>query len=240
MNILVDYDNILDQHRRHGLVDLVSRIFSALGADRLRSEASAQIRLYGGWYENNVPSRTAQRLIPEIQSNFPTEFYLPDQSSSLRIKTQVELAYSLIIDPSKHLLHTVRKRSGYPHGFRCDSPSAHGCADTSCPLIATHSFLRTGNCPSPSCAITSRQLLHKLEQKLVDTMLTSDIIHIAQQGSSPIALVSSDDDFWPGIRTAELLGTEIFHIHTRKHRTPLTYLGSTQPSAKYHQLQLPI
>jgi len=56
--------------------------------------------------------------------------------------------------------------------------------------------------------------MKRSEQKLVDTMLTADMIYLAQAGVKDVCLVSSDDDLWVGIRTAILLGANVTQIHT--------------------------
>src|SRR5208282_577710 len=68
------------------------------------------------------------------------------------------------------------------------------------PLTLT--FFLVGKCPDSSCARTAEQFLKRSEQKLVDTMIVSDLIHLASTGESAIAVVSSDDDLWPGMLMA--------------------------------------
>lgn len=75
----------------------------------------------------------------------------------------------------------------------------------------------------------------RVEQKLVDTMLVADLIHLAINGEMTIAVVSSDDDFWPGILSAMTLGAHVVHIGTKyapSHRMYLSSLGNNYSKAK--------
>lgn len=66
------------------------------------------------------------------------------------------------------------------------------------------------------------------EQKLVDTMLTADLIHVASlMGTSDLVIVTNDDDLWPGIRMAVHLGATVHHVHPRKRQTTPGFYAST-------------
>ena len=127
----------------------------------------------------------------------------------------VELAYSLAALPTKHLLDTFRKRYG-PSNIQCHDPKSKGCQTHSCPLAAIPSFLKGKSCPEPNCSINADSLLFRPEQKLVDSMMLSDLLFYAHENHSPLAIVSSDDDLWPGILSALHVGAEIRHIRTQR------------------------
>ena len=77
-------------------------------------------------------------------------------------------------------------------------------------------FFRQKRCPQLGCRTTPGDLLCRQEQKLVDTMITADLIHFAKIGQHDLAVVSSDDDVWPGIQTALLYGARVTQVHTRQ------------------------
>ena len=58
-------------------------------------------------------------------------------------------------------------------------------------------------------------LVYRNEQKVVDTMLTCDLIYAPQQGFDHIVLVSADDDFIPPVRTLLLRGSTITRVHPK-------------------------
>ena len=57
-------------------------------------------------------------------------------------------------------------------------------------------------------------LLSSYEQKMSNTMIVADFIHLAETKESVVAVVSSDDDLAAGIITAMLKGTHIIHVST--------------------------
>jgi len=75
------------------------------------------------------------------------------------------------------------------------------------------------------------------EQKLVDTMMVADLIYYARDQNQVLAVVTSDDDIWAGIKSVLLSGSSLFHIHTRPGRkTPHTY--SKGAGANYTEISL--
>ena len=84
-------------------------------------------------------------------------------------------------------------------------------------------FLENQRCPGQDCWVTQEQVLRKGEQKLIDTMIVSDVIFLATQGCKDLVVVSSDDDIWPGIRTAAELGASVTLVHTRNRPIPAAY-----------------
>lgn len=213
MFILVDYDNVLKADRRLGLRLLAEKIIGRVSGTGVTIGSHVQFRLYGGWYEGPMLSRRAQELSAELQRDFPSVIVVnPVTQSSALIS--LELALSLHVDPGTHFHHTFRRQSP-PAGVRCVDPSGLGCAHPGCPVKVVYEFLEFGGCPVPGCGKTTEQLLYRSAQKLVDTMLTVDLLTIAQHSGDPVAVVSSDDDVWPAVRGGLRLGTPIVHVHTR-------------------------
>ena len=70
------------------------------------------------------------------------------------------------------------------------------------------------------------QVLTRTEQKLVDTMLVADLIHLASSGETSVAVVSSDDDMWPGMLMAMSHGAQIVHICTKHPSRNRLYQGT--------------
>lgn len=212
MNVLVDYDNVPRDIRARGLSNLAERILYKIGFSVIKDFQRIKFRLYGGWYEHANITRSAQRLRSEISSTFPNRISLLDGPNSHSLIGNVELAMSLEIDPGKHLFNTYRRRR-LPQGITCNHPTAINCIEPHCPIIPMHDFITNNSCPVNSCRIKPADFLQKDEQKLVDTMLTADIIQLAKTGISPICIVTSDDDLWPGIQMAISSGATVIHIH---------------------------
>lgn len=229
MVVLVDYDNVPELERRRGIVSLVDEVLNTIGVPRLSPYQRLKVKLYGGWYEGNRLSRIAQGLAADV-GIFPKAFSVFDGTTKISVIVQVDLGYSLEIDPRNNIENTYRNR-GIPHGLRCDPPPYPRCIDnSSCPIVAVYPFVDSGNCPTRSCPVTSADILRRGEQKLVDTMMTADMIYLAISKYPDICVVSSDDDLWPGIKSALLLGTNVYHIHTKPGRVTPSYYSKSAGS----------
>lgn len=218
MLILVDYDNINRTSTRRGVTYVVREILSKIDPTDLNGINRVDIRLYGGWYEQNNFTIKAQNISTEISANFPASMKISDNITSVIVNC--EMAYSLLSDPNNHLFHTYRRR-GVPTNLRSRHPNQVGCTNATCPIIPLHSFIKNDICNSCS-VIKPENILFKGEQKLVDTMLTSDLI-FSSGIQSELCIVSSDDDFWPGIITTISSGKRVLHLHTRNRPTPVFY-----------------
>lgn len=222
MIILVDYDNIDKAILRHGIVYVINKIVSKVDTNEITSSRHITVRLYGGWYEQTHFTRRAQNLSADILASFPSTATLSDNQTSVFINC--EMAYSLLADPTNHLFHTYRPR-GIPQGLKAKNPSTCGCSATNCSALATYQFIINDICTSCN-TIKPKDILYRSEQKLIDTMLTSDLIFSSNQ-SFNLCIVSSDDDFWPGIMTTLTYGKKVIHIHTRNRNTPSFYTRNT-------------
>ena len=224
MDILVDYYNLPEKHRRKGVEYLVDSIVLKLLTDHVRDTRRIDMRLYGGWYENQFLTRDAQQIATDIMDFSPKVFVSPAPVRA-SVTVKVELAYSLKCDPQKHLWYTYRSKA-VPRGIKCRDPKLVGCSDhTACPLTTTYYFFNRGTCPRNGCNIKKTGILQRGQQKLVDSMISSDMLLSAHLQSTHVAIVSSDDDFWPSIRTANLLGLTVFQIHTHESiSTKLEYI----------------
>lgn len=148
----------------------------------------------------------AQRVVAEIQDNFPTVIRCPTVNNTIcALSAQAELAYALSEEPTHHLLDTYRQKQ-LPYNLRITNPSDLGCSTTKCPLSCLPTLFDDKKCPEASCTIRLNDVLYGSEQKLVDTMLTCDMIHATGQNIDLIVVISDDDDLLPAIRTAVLRG----------------------------------
>ena len=230
MDVFVDYNNVPSADRNRGLVYVIDKIIGILGFTHLHADSRLAFRLYDGWYLNRTPTRHAQAVSAEMLAHFPLTRTISDATRAATLIVNAELAYSLKIDPATHLWHTFRQR-GYPNGLGCHNPVSVGCTAPTCTLMPMHSFIATQRCPVAGCGIVPNKLLYKNEQKLVDTMLASDLLFLHIQKQPKVVVVSSDDDMWPAIKTVLDLGMTVYHIHTHSgRRTPSFYSHRPRPS----------
>ncbi len=217
MDILVDFDNIDNAMRSKGLQMVCTRMVHAIANKKATMPAMLRFRLYGGWFENESLTRRAQNLSSEIQRDFPSTIRWSGGTRTGTCVAQVEMAYALEIEPARKLTHTFRVRP-FDAKIRCRLNLISKCTQSPCPTAAIAAFFNDKKCITQRCYMTPGDFLEKEDQKLADTMLTADLIYLATHGKSDLAVVSSDDDLWPGIQTALLSGARVMHLHTHKER----------------------
>lgn len=236
MVILVDFDNVHIAHRQRGLSHVVQSIIDCLGSVTLAGTPRVRIRLYGGWLTQTGTSRGAQRLAPEL-TGYPKTHTAIDRDGTATVIVSVEFAYSLFCEPSVHLPHTYRERAAT--NVTCARAPYPNCAQhSSCPIREIETLINTGACPDPGCSVNRDHILTRPEQKLVDTLLVTDLLYLAfRTTESPLVVVSTDDDMWPGIRQSVFIGRRVIQIHPVPGRsTPTQYLVSLAPGYAQYTL----
>ena len=234
--VLLDYYNISRIHRQRGAAWVVQRIFDTLGTDALTDASRFRVRFYGGWYGKASLSQNGQELSAELDAVFPARLVVGTRYTSLQLRVLAELASSMLADPTHDILHTLRR--GTPPRYDVRPLPFRGCTEpAACPLAPIEALIDWKKCPADTCATPISAVFPRpKQQKLVDTMLVSDLIYLAGTTRSPVVVVSTDDDLWPGIRTALHLGLPVHHIHTANRTTPGIYASAVTNA--YHEYGL--
>ena len=215
VQILVDYDNLIMSLSQTRLVDVANLILRKLPALNAHEPGLCEMRLYGGWYEMDSMTKKAQELSASIQNDFPIIANIRyEYQGEVKMKINASLALALNEDPSHHMFNTFRKKSA-SNNIRIKSQKEAGCSQNDCELLKIRKFMKSKKCPAASCSVASDDLIYRNEQKLVDTMLTCDLLHAEKQGWDCIVLVSDDDDFIPPLRTLLLRGASVFRAHPK-------------------------
>jgi hypothetical protein len=214
--ILVDYDNIPEIERSRGALNVVDRVINRLDEKGMISWDRLDFKFYGGWYLDKSLTFAAQRLVAELSSKFPHPYKLNGSAHSSVI-VSAQLAHSLEIHPKRELHSTFRLRATPAKKLRCKTPTEIGCkTPAECPMAAMQALFDTGNCPVSGCTHNLEDFFpRKGEQKLVDSMMVADLIYAAMRKDEAVAVVSSDDDLWPGIISAMVLGAHVLHVETK-------------------------
>lgn len=213
ITVCVDYDNLSQLQKSSGIFGVVQKTLSQASELFTENVGKCEIRLYGGWYEGDSLSLLSQKLSVEIQREFPAVIrVIKENDQIVVIRATAELALSLLEEPSHQLFNTYR-RKGRPNNIRVETPASIGCSSPDCLLPIVKKLLQKGKCPSEGCLSGNIPLVYRHEQKLVDTMLTCDLIYLAGQGCDFLFIVSADDDFLPPIRTLMLRGAKIIRVH---------------------------
>lgn len=214
--VLVDYDNLDRLQRNRGVRYAITHVLGKVGRPPMLHTQTVTCRLYGNWFDRQALSYAAQRLLPDVAREFPRAVPIVDQHGSHVVLVRVELAFSLLCDPTQQLTHTYRRRS-IPPSLSCSRLPFPNCADSSsCGVATLEPFFRTHVCPRQGCSVEPTDVLDRAEQKMVDSMILIDMVHVARQTNEPIVLVSADDDLWPGIHFILLTGAEVVHVLPRR------------------------
>lgn len=211
----IDYDNLEQSQKETGISDIITKVLLSTNFDHADINGDCNVRIYGGWLEGHTLTQSAQILSAKIQKDFPIIIKVSDKSPKIRFKTNAELALAMMVEPKHDLGSTFRKK-GKPKNIKVQDPSMIGCTETLCPLPMAKKLLKSGKCPVQTCsADESDNLIFRHEQKIVDTMLTCDMLHAQKTGCDIIILISSDDDFIPPIRSVLHHGTRVVRCHPR-------------------------
>ncbi|MDH3342419.1 MAG: NYN domain-containing protein, partial [Gammaproteobacteria bacterium] len=192
--VFIDYDNLTRTQKNAGILDVVTKALIQLSLDTVTKRAKCEVRIYGGWYEGNQITRRAEDVTIEIQREFPLIIRLPNPSGEgyIGVSTNAELAVAMLQEPSHHLFNTYR-RKGKPTNIRVEAQTNVGCEDSSCALPLVKKFIDKGRCPKSGCSVENNNLIYRHEQKIVDTMLSCDLIYAASKDVDHVVLVSGDD-----------------------------------------------
>lgn len=183
---------------RDGLEALVSESLKASCATELT------VRLYGGWNGQVPNTRSSLRdLTVRVLRDFPRRVQ--------RVRLRLELAESPVWDRSMQMLGTVKNvriprvpgRFGAPAA--CKNPA--GCT------LGHFRSWAAGRCPEPDCRVNLGAVGSKFEQKMVDTMLVVDALHLARaQSATRLLLASDDEDMIPCFLALMAAGSEPVHM----------------------------
>ncbi len=216
MYVLVDYDNLLPYQQDRGLAQLAEWASGFIADHVDRAERRVRIRLYGGWFEDQMLSKRAQTLSLEMQQAFPRIIRIPGDEEGAYWTASGELALGLLAEEGQgvQLPWTYRTRSTV-RGLKVRPEIMEACQHADCRLRIIADFLETGRCPRSACDVRMSDFLYRSEQKLVDTMLSVDMLHATESGSPHVCVVSSDDDLWPAVRAVVAKRGLVLHAHTK-------------------------
>jgi uncharacterized LabA/DUF88 family protein len=213
--IFIDYDNLQEEHKEEGILSIIQKVLSKISfnaENKAENKIDVEVRIYGGWYEDEQMTRKAQDLSATIQDIFPKMLKLPENRTHIfNIKTA--LAFALLQEPDRHIFNTFRKK-GNLKNIRVENQQNVNCENNDCVLPKIKKLIRTGKCFKLGC--DKDNLVYRYEQKIIDTMLSSDMIYAADILADIIILISGDDDFLPPIRAALLKSKKVFRFLPKK------------------------
>lgn len=166
------------------------------------------IRIYGGWIEGGVLTAIGSDVAAASAAADPFPVAVGD--SRRIVHGELELAQRLSIAPHIDLGDTSRRRGGPPRLRINGSPLPSGCLEAldSCPARILQKFTQgpRRSCPVDSCPVTAETAFLTREQKMVDTMMTCDLLDfVNDEDVIAIAVVTADSDLLPPLLHAKSL-----------------------------------
>lgn len=207
VHILIDFDNFFDYNLNDNF-DWLKSEFNQLVNQAISINGKTDyinFRLYGGWMENGLYTNIASKIQQAILScNF---FPFFNRREKIFIHGEIELVTHLYLIPELQWNDTVTTRSGMPRLRLTNSGLPVGCMGTNetCPvrILFRFSRKRTKKCPIPSCHVTNKDAFKIVEQKMVDTMISCDIVALSEDNRVEGIIVTSDDfDLLPPLAVA--------------------------------------
>jgi uncharacterized LabA/DUF88 family protein len=168
------------------------------------------VRLYGGWYASQLMTNHASQLVSDLASlRFPMRH--PKGAGLLRGKiTLVEGPAALA---GRQYRSTLKERAGLKRVMLLDGNVPAACvARDSCAVQALRRLARkhTSTCPTASCNVQNQEAFRHKEQKMIDTFLVLDTLHLAARRPHQRVLVASDDlDLVPALDAAAHAGGDV-------------------------------
>lgn len=210
--VLVDYDNAFPSNVGFSDEEIALEVGGWLRkiSAHYPNAAKFEIRLYGGWYDDKDLSRHGSE-VARVLAALP-EF--PMRISGGRIlRGSISLASTPLSSVSgAPLLGTYRTRGSLPRVRLSRQPYPDSCAqaDEHCPAAILKSFTKHGRreCPAHACSLVASDAFVIHEQKMVDTMLATDVLLAGRllPPNSAVVVVSGDSDFVPPLLAAKLFG----------------------------------
>ena len=227
VNVLLDFDNVVND--ASATVSSVTFIVDKLLSSVLQEEEACEfnVRLYGGWDEVSYNDSSEDASVGKFAlSNCATEVIrrLGNEPSS-RYKTKhrlrISLARSLFSFPKLNYVGTYRPKQ-ISYKLVLSSKDSFCCAEAQ----EHYEFLKTA-ISKRRCHYcrTPIRFLKSSEQKLVDTLMSLDVLSFSKcVDDSVLVVVSDDDDFIPAIFQVVIDGRKVIHVRQKESRTYNRYL----------------
>lgn len=211
--ILLDVYNFLD-------LAVQTEIVTSL-EDLIKQAASVDIdyvdlRLYGGWFEDGLLTVHASKLVADIVG---IRFPMQHPKGHRLLRGRIGLATGPAALSGRQYGGTLTSRSGLKAIRLMDDKQPDGCAsEENCAVRALKRLTKrsTSRCPTALCEVQNKDAFRHKEQKMVDTMMAIDTLHLAASFPQQRVIVASDDvDLVPALEVAANSGGDVSLISRR-------------------------
>lgn len=200
---IVDFDNFFDLYEPsftfESLEYSLTQLITTVVIENKKID-DVQIRLYGGWYQNDGLTRNASRLqqmLSQIQ-------LFPLINSDRIITGQILVTSNLLELPSFIWTNTYKETDGIK-SVRIKRELLSDVCDgngLSCPPMMIKKFTKRNSrvCHMDGCSVTYSEVVKGMEQKMVDTLMACDVVSCGDEDLvEEIVVLSDDTDLLPSI-----------------------------------------
>jgi len=205
---IVDFDNVLgdffDVNNSELLISSINTLLRIVH-DSCPSDYYV-LRLYSGWMQNGNYTNKASTVLQTIGS----AGFFPNVIDGKIIQGEIQLASSLNSIDDLIWGDTYVRRRGLPH-LRIETETlAQHCnqENDGCPAKLLRKFSKTPNkkCFVDGCSVINSQAFVVGAQKMVDTMMATDIVdYCHNQNVEKVCIFSDDTDLMPPIMRGHLI-----------------------------------
>lgn len=209
--VIVDFDNYFPGQMSEYPAERLETFFNSIISDILTNNTEISeiiIRLYGGWYQGNVYSRKAS----ELQATLQGISLFPIITNNGRIVGSLEMAEQMY--GVNHIwTNTFQEKAGIQKVKIDWTRTGAACTHSapSCPVKILSNFIKNSNhhCSNTGCGTIQSNVFFRREQKIVDTMMTCDVLSFSEESDVNIIYIISDDiDLFPSIALSKAKNAE--------------------------------
>lgn len=226
--VIIDFDNYFRGSfmtiTQEQYINLFTNVIDDILQKHDNNISEILVRLYGGWYQDHNLTNMASDVQTKVQQIdlFPIIRGNKKYDGSIEV---VSTQYGL----SEVWYNTLQEKAGIPRLRIDEKHQDNACEQRKniCPVHILQKFLqkKTTICKNPGYNTEHRKVFYRREQKMVDTMMTCDIItYSAEEDVTSLYIVSDDIDLFPGIAISKVKNNSIdINLLVRTHKTKQAY-----------------
>lgn len=197
--LIVDYNNIFPIGKdTKEVVEYALSYVIQQTLDEYESIDTVIVKIYAGFYRNDCLTIRASQIMQQITSIN----VIPDRYNGRIIRGDVEFGTKLY-GVDFEWKNTYREKDGPRIVVNLDlhRPQCENYKQ-SCPIEILKKFTKGANkiCPNEDCNLRNVDIFKQYGQKMVDTLMTCDILTLAEESNTKLISIMSDDvDLYPAI-----------------------------------------
>lgn len=227
--VIVDFDNFFPRQMSEYPAERLESFFNAIISDIINNNKDISeiiIRLYGGWYQGNGYSKKAS----ELQATLQGISLFPIIINNVRIIGSLEMAEQMY-GVNHTWTNTFQEKAGIQKVKIDWTRTGDSCTHSAptCPVKILSNFIKNSShqCSNIGCSTIHSNVFFRREQKIVDTMMTCDVLSFSEESDvNTIYIISDDIDLFPSIALSKAKNSETKIIMAIKNQRLLSQYQS--------------